>query len=56
VRAKRRTRKRTKTPVVIVPSGDGPGRYRVRYSNGTTSEPVSLAEAREMMKASGGDQ
>jgi hypothetical protein len=39
------TKKRTKAP----PGGDGPGLYRVRHADGSTSDVVTLTEAREEM-------
>jgi len=35
------TKKRTKAPPSIVPAGDGPGLYRVRYGDGTLSDVVT---------------
>jgi len=40
-------RRKGKTPVGIVPAGDGPGLYRVRYADGTLSDAMGLTEARE---------
>jgi len=49
--SKRQLRKPRPAPVpTIVPIGDV-GRFRVCYPDGSRSEAVTLAEAREMMKA-----
>jgi len=46
----RRSRKpRPASVATIQPAGDV-GRFRVCYPNGTASEPVSLAEAREIVR------
>ena len=39
--------KHTKLPPGIVPAGDGPGLYRVRYADGTLSDAMGLTEARD---------
>jgi hypothetical protein len=45
--------KRTKLPPGIVPDGDGPGLYRVRYADGTLSDAMGLTEAREALTKEG---
>jgi hypothetical protein len=47
-----KTTKRTRPPPGIIPDGDGPGRYRVRYADGTLSDIVTLTEAQGMLKVS----
>jgi len=50
----RRTRikRHAKVEPVIRPTGDV-GRFRVNYPDGTASEPVTLAEAREIVRTAG---
>jgi hypothetical protein len=50
---RRRIKRPSKAELVIRPAGDGPGLYRVRFADGTLSEVLTLAEAREIARMAG---